>query len=130
MRHLRLQTAATFVLITACRSTHAPKSSAAAMPPSVQVHSGAAMPCGDRGACPGAGKPLFIIDGVMIDSTKYPVADTTSDPAKRFKPLEPSEIDSIAVVKGDSAIRKYGPAAKNGVILVWTKRAAKPAPPR
>jgi len=41
-----------------------------------------------------------------------------------------SEIDSIAVMRGDSAVRKYGPRAVNGVILIWTKRGAKTAPPQ
>lgn len=129
MARVRLRVAVTFVLTAACRSAPAPAPVAPGPPSSVQIHTGTLANCGDRVACARTGKPLFIIDGVMLDSTRFPLADTTSDASKRFAPLDPSEIDSIAVAKGDSAVRKYGPAAKNGVVLIWTKRAAKGASP-
>ncbi|HET9003308.1 MAG TPA: hypothetical protein VFN39_04815 [Gemmatimonadaceae bacterium] len=128
MSRLRLDVAMTIALTAACRSAPAP-AAVASGPSSVQIHTGTLASCGDRVVCARAGKPLYVIDGVMLDSTQFPSADTTSDASKRFAPLNPSEIDSVAIAKGDSAVRKYGPAAKNGVILIWTKRAAGKAPP-
>ena len=70
--------------------------------------------------------PLFIIDDEPLDPMKVPANDTTRDPAKRFTPLDPEEVDSIRPVRGAEAVRLYGKAGANGVILVWTKRAKRP----
>lgn len=53
--------------------------------------------------------PLFIIDGVK----------TTKD---NLDKLDPDKIESINVLKGDSATRQYGDEGKNGVVLITTKK--------
>jgi bla regulator protein BlaR1 len=53
--------------------------------------------------------PLYIVDGKEI------IKSEMSD-------LSPEDIDKIEVLKGDSAIEKYGDKGKNGVILITTKK--------
>ena len=56
-------------------------------------------------------KPLFVVDGKHL-------TDDSID-------LNPSEIESVEVFKGDMALRRYGEAARNGVVVITTKRAPK-----
>jgi len=55
-------------------------------------------------------KPLVIIDGKEADSTNA------------LDDLDPSNIDKMEVLKGEKAVEKYGEKAKNGVILITTKK--------
>ncbi|HLW51049.1 MAG TPA: TonB-dependent receptor plug domain-containing protein, partial [Sphingobacteriaceae bacterium] len=36
--------------------------------------------------------------------------------------IDPNSIESIVVIKGDTAIQQYGTTAKNGVIRIKTKQ--------
>ncbi|MGB3145078.1 MAG: M56 family metallopeptidase, partial [Maribacter sp.] len=54
-------------------------------------------------------EPLFYIDGKKTDS-------------EVIKNLNPNEIKSMNVLKGVSAVEKYGEKAKNGVIEITTKK--------
>ena len=36
--------------------------------------------------------------------------------------LNPSDIDSVTVLKGDAATEKYGKKAKDGVVIIKTKK--------
>jgi len=36
--------------------------------------------------------------------------------------IDPNQIKSVEVLKGDAAVKKYGEKAKNGVILITTKK--------
>ena len=57
----------------------------------------------------GKGKsPLIIIDGKEAPKTK-------------LNDLDPDKIESMNVIKGDAAIKKYGDKAKDGVIEIITK---------
>jgi len=72
----------------------------------------------------GSNSPLYVIDGVIIPPT--------SDPGNGSNPLNtinPSEIESIDVLKDASATAIYGSQATNGVIVITTKRGAV-APPQ
>lgn len=65
----------------------------------------------------GNNAPLYVIDGVIIPSP--------SDPGSGSNPLNtinPSEIESIDVLKDASASAIYGSQATNGVIIITTKR--------
>ena len=55
-------------------------------------------------------KPLVIIDGKESDS------------ATALEDLNPSKIDKMEVLKGEKAVEQYGEKAKNGVILITTKK--------
>ena len=57
-----------------------------------------------------ANQPLYVVDGV-------PTSDT--------KTINPSEIESITVLKDASSAAIYGNAGANGVVLITTKRGRK-----
>ncbi len=56
------------------------------------------------------GKPLYIVDGVIMEN------DINS--------IDPNSIESISVLKGQSASALYGDKGKDGVIIVNTKKAS------
>jgi len=71
----------------------------------------------------GTNSPLYVIDGVIIP----PV----NDPGNGSNPLNainPSEIESIDVLKDASATAIYGSQATNGVVVITTKRGRAGAP--
>jgi len=71
----------------------------------------------------GSNSPLYVIDGVIIPPT--------NDPGNGSNPLNtinPSEIESIDVLKDASATAIYGSQATNGVIVITTKRGSVAAP--
>ena len=53
--------------------------------------------------------PIFIIDGVEKDE-------------KAMKVLNPNDIGSIEVLKGEKAMEKYGEKGRNGVIIIHLKK--------
>ena len=63
------------------------------------------------------GTPLYVIDGVPMQSFTSPVtgSNTLSD-------LDPSMIESIEVLKDAASAAIYGSRASNGVILITTKK--------
>ena len=76
----------------------------------------------------GNNTPLYVVDGMPISST--PDFDTGksvtgSDYASRTIDLNPDDIESINVLKGQAASALYGIRASNGVILITTKRGSK-----
>ena len=56
-------------------------------------------------------KPLITIDGVAVSDMNQ---------------LKPADIDNIQVLKGEAARGLYGERARNGVIVITTKRATSP----
>lgn len=64
--------------------------------------------------------PLIVVDGVPVsqDPPSYILAKTTNPIAQ----LNPSDIESISVLKDAAAVALYGSKASNGVILVTTKK--------
>lgn len=74
----------------------------------------------------GYAEPLYVIDGVPIYEggsgvTDGAVGDVRS-PINVFSKFNPSDIESITVLKDASASAIYGVRASNGVILITTKR--------
>ncbi len=72
----------------------------------------------------GNNQPLWIIDGVPVSTNTSTITVNTSS-ATESNPLagiNPSDIESIDVLKDASATAIYGARANNGVILVTTKR--------
>lgn len=72
----------------------------------------------------GNNSPLYVIDGMPIAST----ADFTTgngvtgtDVANRSVDIDPNEIESMTVLKGQAASALYGIRASNGVIVITTK---------
>jgi len=71
----------------------------------------------------GTNSPLYVIDGVIIP----PVNDPGSG-SNPLNTINPSEIESIDVLKDASATAIYGSQATNGVIVITTKRGRASAP--
>ncbi len=72
----------------------------------------------------GNNQPLWIIDGVPVSTNTSTITVNTSS-ATESNPLagiNPSDIESIDILKDASATAIYGARANNGVILVTTKR--------
>lgn len=64
--------------------------------------------------------PLLIIDGVRANNSSN-VGVNRGQTFSRFDDLDPSNIESVQVVKGPSATALYGSEAAPGVIIVETK---------
>lgn len=76
---------------------------------SVQIHG--------TSSISGSSSPLYVIDGVII-----PVPSDPGGGSNPLSSINPSEIESIDVLKDASATAIYGSQASNGVIVITTKR--------
>ena len=75
----------------------------------------------------GNNQPLYVVDGMPIAS--IPDIDTGnsvtgSDYAGRALDIDPNDIESINVLKGQAASALYGMRASNGVIIITTKKGS------
>ncbi len=73
----------------------------------------------------GDNTPLYIVDGMPISSTSDVSTGnsvTGSDYASRGLDIDPNDIESINVLKGQAASALYGMRASNGVIIITTKK--------
>lgn len=79
----------------------------------------------------GNNQPLFIVDGVYVSNAEIPSglrfasgANTGNEEgaSNRIADLNPSDIESIEVLKGASAAAIYGTRANAGVIIINTKK--------
>ena len=71
----------------------------------------------------GVNSPLWVIDGVPIVQTGNITVNTSSTTESNpLAGINPSDIESIDVLKDASAAAIYGARAANGVIIVTTKR--------
>ncbi|PKB17373.1 SusC/RagA family TonB-linked outer membrane protein [Flavobacterium sp. 5] len=72
----------------------------------------------------GNNTPLYVIDGMPVASqADYSTGDsvTGSDSSNRAIDIDPNDIESINVLKGQAASAIYGLRASNGVIVITTK---------
>lgn len=71
----------------------------------------------------GNSSPLFVIDGVQMDLNTGEVAKTNSSQATMnpLSMLNPSDIESIEILKDASATAIYGSRGANGVVIITTK---------
>lgn len=71
--------------------------------------------------------PLFIIDGMPIDNDTYNPDGLigNSDLGNRAGDISSDDIESINVLKGAAATALYGARAKDGAIIITTKRGNK-----
>ena len=76
----------------------------------------------------GGNEPLYVIDGVLIYNSSSSTNTGNSYAGTNFNPLasiNPSDIESIEVLKDVSASAIYGSRGANGVIIVTTKKGKK-----
>ena len=72
--------------------------------------------------------PLFVIDGMQMEVSSSEIASSTTTGYGTFDPMSfinPSDIESIEVLKDASATAIYGARGANGVILITTKSGLK-----
>lgn len=74
-----------------------------------------------------ASEPLFVVDGVPISNSSFAGTETEIvtggvDVGNRAQDINPDDIESMSVLKGAAASALYGSRARNGVIVVTTKR--------
>ena len=63
-----------------------------------------------RGRVSGGPEPMFMVDGVRI-------------PAGRADTIDPESIENVEVIKGAEAVRRFGEGAREGVVIITTRRA-------
>ena len=72
-------------------------------------------------------EPLFVIDGVPISNSSFNNSETDIvtggfDVGNRAGDINPDDIESMSVLKGAAASALYGSRARNGFIVLTTKR--------
>ena len=79
----------------------------------------------------GSNQPLYVIDGVPINSSANDATATTlggnNDAGNRdggdgISNLNPDDIESMNILKGPAAAALYGSSAANGVVVITTKK--------
>jgi len=76
----------------------------------------------------GNNQPLFIVDGVPISNAEYSTSSQQRgfgggayDYGNAASEIDPSNVESMSVLKGAAATAVYGSRGANGVILITTK---------
>lgn len=77
-----------------------------------------------------ASSPLYVINGVPMDNTQRGQSGEWggADYGDGISNINPDDIESMTVLKGQSASALYGSRAVNGVILITTKSGKKNSP--
>ena len=84
----------------------------------------------------GSATPLYVVDGVIVSdasiapatnlltlaSPRQGISGNQDNPTNRISDLDPSDIETVEVLKGASAAAVYGSKASNGVVVITTKR--------
>lgn len=73
------------------------------------------------------GSPLYVINGIPIDNSQRGSAGEWggSDNGDGINNINPDDIESLTVLKGQAASALYGSRATNGVIMITTKAGKK-----
>jgi TonB-linked SusC/RagA family outer membrane protein len=73
----------------------------------------------------GDNQPLYVIDGVPMSDANFQGSTNGTDGAdygNGMNNINPNDIESITILKGTAAASLYGSLAKNGAIMITTKR--------
>lgn len=71
----------------------------------------------------GNNSPLYVIDGMPISSDNDYASNVTGTAfSNRALDIDPNDIESVNVLKGQAAAALYGLRASNGVIIITTKK--------
>lgn len=73
-------------------------------------------------------QPLFIVDGIPLNNSLNNISQVGSDNrvdyGNAISDLNPDNIESISILKGQSAAALYGSRANNGVVIITTKNGS------
>jgi len=69
----------------------------------------------------GGNQPLYVIDGVPLSDARFGASENV-DFGNGLNDINPNDIENITVLKGTAASSLYGSNAKNGAIMITTKR--------
>lgn len=69
-------------------------------------------------------EPLYVIDGIPMTTGDYGQIGFSGQGINALSDINPSDIESITVLKDASAAAIYGARATNGVILITTRRGS------
>lgn len=71
----------------------------------------------------GDNTPLYVVDGMPVASSAPSTGSsvTGADYASRSLDIDPNDIESVNILKGQAASALYGMRASNGVIIITTK---------
>ncbi|WP_148226412.1 SusC/RagA family TonB-linked outer membrane protein [Paludibacter propionicigenes] len=85
---------------------------------------GAAMSVRIRGvsSVSGSNQPLYVIDGIPVTTGDYAQIGYEGQGTNALSDLNPSDIESVTVLKDAAAASIYGARATNGVVVITTKR--------
>ncbi|MDO7742489.1 MAG: TonB-dependent receptor plug domain-containing protein, partial [Pedobacter sp.] len=70
----------------------------------------------------GAGDPLYIVDGVIVNNSSTELLDLGGYAQNRLVDINPNDIDHMEIIKGAAAAAIYGSRASNGVVQTFTKK--------
>ncbi len=78
----------------------------------------------------GENQPLFVVDGIPMDNSNFTTNNQAAggpgyDYGNAIQDLNPNDIETISVLKGQSATALYGSRGANGVVLVTLKKGGK-----
>ena len=88
----------------------------------------------------GQGDPLYVIDGIIVSNATIPnglnsisragggIGGGQDNAVNRLADINPSDIESVEVLKSAAASAIYGSRATNGVVVITTKRGRSGAP--
>jgi TonB-linked SusC/RagA family outer membrane protein len=70
----------------------------------------------------GSNEPLYVIDGIPINTGSYSQIGVGNQSVSALNDINPSDIESIEVLKDAASASLYGSRGANGVVLITTKR--------
>ena len=70
-------------------------------------------------------QPLYVIDGVPVNSDYDTMSSSSNNAMDPMASINPTDIESVTVLKDAAATAIYGARAGNGVIVITTKKGAK-----
>ncbi|MGV3705533.1 MAG: SusC/RagA family TonB-linked outer membrane protein [Arcticibacter sp.] len=68
--------------------------------------------------------PLYVVDGVFMNNNSLQTVSTGGKATSPIADLNPSDIESIEVLKDASATAIYGARGANGVVIITTKKGS------
>lgn len=69
----------------------------------------------------GTNQPLYVIDGVPLSDARFG-SNNNNDFGNASGDINPYDIETITVLKGTEAASLYGSSARNGAVMITTKR--------